>query len=282
MNDLVNQAVFDMARSIDPEGERSVGVITKCDATQHPMELVKWAQNEEMYLAHGWFVVRNRTPPEAAAGISSVDHLQKEKDFFEADPWESLSVSRRGTEALKKYLAQLLCNRIQDNFPTMLATVQARKAKVIEELNAIAAPRETLEEKRAYLSRIAHDFSSQSSDALRGRYDTLKRDDWKIRKLVRQLNEEFAQRMFSKGHYLSFADVPQTKVYSSASAQEHLAAVVADHTRFPSTSAPVGMSANGGFMSATPNGQQVSCHNYMSISLVIAVLSFKHYVFGTL
>ena len=33
-NNLANQEVFKMARAADPEGGRTVGVITKCDALQ--------------------------------------------------------------------------------------------------------------------------------------------------------------------------------------------------------------------------------------------------------
>lgn len=37
--DLANQGVFDMASETDPEGKRTVGVITKCDVTQEPAEV---------------------------------------------------------------------------------------------------------------------------------------------------------------------------------------------------------------------------------------------------
>ena len=33
-NNLANQEVFKMARAADPEGRRTVGIITKCDAVQ--------------------------------------------------------------------------------------------------------------------------------------------------------------------------------------------------------------------------------------------------------
>ena len=33
-NNLANQEVFKMARTADPEGIRTVGIITKCDAVQ--------------------------------------------------------------------------------------------------------------------------------------------------------------------------------------------------------------------------------------------------------
>lgn len=34
-NDVANQAVFDIASQQDPSGDRTVGVITKCDISQH-------------------------------------------------------------------------------------------------------------------------------------------------------------------------------------------------------------------------------------------------------
>ena len=32
LNNLANQEVFSMAKAADPEGKRTVGIITKCDA----------------------------------------------------------------------------------------------------------------------------------------------------------------------------------------------------------------------------------------------------------
>ena len=34
-NDLSNQAAYGMAQNVDPSGDRTVGVITKCDVTQN-------------------------------------------------------------------------------------------------------------------------------------------------------------------------------------------------------------------------------------------------------
>lgn len=38
-NNLANQEVFRMAKSADPTGSRTVGVVTKCDALQPGEEL---------------------------------------------------------------------------------------------------------------------------------------------------------------------------------------------------------------------------------------------------
>lgn len=37
--DLANQGVFDMALKKDSSGDRTIGVITKCDITQEPMQV---------------------------------------------------------------------------------------------------------------------------------------------------------------------------------------------------------------------------------------------------
>jgi hypothetical protein len=34
-NNLANQEVFKMARGVDPRGDRTVGIITKCDVVQN-------------------------------------------------------------------------------------------------------------------------------------------------------------------------------------------------------------------------------------------------------
>lgn len=40
-NDVANQAILDLASEKDPTGDRTVGVITKCDIAQHPDQVCK-------------------------------------------------------------------------------------------------------------------------------------------------------------------------------------------------------------------------------------------------
>jgi hypothetical protein len=64
-NDLNNQAVLDFAREHDPEGARTLGIITKPDtlARDSPSETayIDLARNEDVKLALGWHVLRNRS-----------------------------------------------------------------------------------------------------------------------------------------------------------------------------------------------------------------------------
>ena len=63
-SDLATQGIFEMSTKEDPNGDCTVGVITKCDVTQHP-ELVSSGQIEprNMWLSHSliyprWYVLR--------------------------------------------------------------------------------------------------------------------------------------------------------------------------------------------------------------------------------
>ena len=184
----------------------TVGVITKCDATQRVKHVIETAGNIEKPLCHGWFVVRNRTPSEVDRGVGPLERFQKERDFFNKPPWNSLPEERRGTQALKKYLAELLCTRIEQEFPTFLETIQTNRDRTSSDLQNLGVGRTTIEQKRAYLTRIAHDFNSLATQGLRGRYDGLTGNDMKLRMKIRDVNDRFVQEMNTNGHYLPFLE----------------------------------------------------------------------------
>ena len=199
-----------MVEKLDKDGERTlertVGVITKCDATQRVKHVIETAENIEKPLCHGWFVVRNRTPSEVDRGVGPLERFQKERDFFNKPPWNSLPEERRGTQALKKYLAELLCTRIEQEFPTFLKTIQTNRDRTSSDLQNLGVGRTTIEQKRAYLTRIAHDFNSLATQGLRGRYDGLTGNDMKLRMKIRDVNDRFVQEMNTNGHYLPFLE----------------------------------------------------------------------------
>ncbi|KAL2037914.1 hypothetical protein N7G274_009389 [Stereocaulon virgatum] len=208
-NDLGPQAIFGMVERLDKDHatlERTVGVITKCDATQRVKQVIETAQNIDKPLRHGWFVVRNRTPSEVDQGVGPLERSQKEQAFFSKPPWSGLPEERRGTQALKKYLASLLCTRIEQNFPTFLKTIQNSRVRAASDLQNLSVGRTTMEQNRAYLTRIAHDFNSLVMQGLRGRYDGLTGNDAKLRMKIRDANDQFVQEMNKNGHFLPFVE----------------------------------------------------------------------------
>ena len=170
------------------------------------------ARNTEKYFRHGWFMVRNRTPTESQDGVDPLERQVREANFFSLAPWNALPSERRGTDALKKYLAELLANRTLETFPTMLTTLRDRIKSTTLRLERLGSARGTLEEKRAFLTKIAQQFSSLALQALRGRYDSFAANNLKLRRLVREMNDQFSSDMKTSGHAVPFLEQCQADV----------------------------------------------------------------------
>ena len=164
------------------------------------------ARNTEKKFHHGWFVVRNRTPSEIVANIEHSERLEKEQAFFNEKPWSELPSNRRGTEALRAYLAELLCSRIEKGFPQLLKEITVLQTLTVSELGAMGTARLTVEQKRSYLTKIAQDFKDQASHSLLGRYDSTMIAGTKLRMKIVEANESFAYDMRTNGHSLPFVD----------------------------------------------------------------------------
>ncbi|KAI9831563.1 MAG: hypothetical protein M1819_004794 [Sarea resinae] len=212
VSELANQIVFQQVLSVghDPKGARTVRVITKCDASQHVDQIIRLAQNETKPLSHGWFVVRNRTPAEVRDGIGSDERHKREQAFFSEQPWIQLPENRRGSRALKLYLANLLCKRIEEVFPTLAKEIKERKESTEHQLAKLGQSRKNPRQRRTFLTSLSQQIHAISREVIDGRYDQVfDKKDLKLRMLVRQANDEFSDEM-EMGHYVPFSDIQQT------------------------------------------------------------------------
>ena len=169
------------------------------------------ARNSEKHTSHGWFVVRNSTPLEAQSSLEPLERQWIEESFFRDLPWNALPEHRRGTQALKEYLADLLCSRIKENFPLMLSTIRSRIKNTQSRLETLGSTRETIDQKRIYLTKLSQDFHLAASQALRGRYEPSTADSVKLRRLVREANDAFAKEMKEYGHTVPFLEIPNVQ-----------------------------------------------------------------------
>ncbi|KAL3426466.1 hypothetical protein PVAG01_03257 [Phlyctema vagabunda] len=99
-----------MARSADPTGIRTVGVITKLDLLleNEIANVASLARNEVVNLQNGWFVVKNRSRKEVARAMPWKQRNMNEATYLLSYPWNTLDTSRVGTPALKLYLSELV------------------------------------------------------------------------------------------------------------------------------------------------------------------------------
>ncbi|ORY59935.1 P-loop containing nucleoside triphosphate hydrolase protein [Pseudomassariella vexata] len=82
-NDVANQKILQLARKHDPEGQRTVGIITKPDLINEGTEakIARLAKNlDNVKLRLGFFLLKNPSPSDI--GLSFDAQCQKETQFF--------------------------------------------------------------------------------------------------------------------------------------------------------------------------------------------------------
>ena len=98
---------------------------------------------------------------------------------------------------------------MQEAFPKMLADIQDRIKSTATTLASLGSDRSSIEQKRTYLTKIAHRFQSIAQDVLRGRYDMIEGDELKLRKHVRDANDGFMRQLKLSGFRFPFMAIPK-------------------------------------------------------------------------
>ena len=203
-SNLASQEVFNLAREADPEGLRTVGVITKCDAVQEGDEeiVLNIAKNSVEELKHGWFAVKNRSTREIREGVTIPQRHERERVFFSTAPWNQIASERRGVGHLKKRLGHLLFEHIRKEFPSLIKDIEKLHETTSRTLDGMGQARDTSSNQRQYLTSIATKYQRHVSDSLAGHYSPDLSDDHvlKLRKHLRDLDDRFDNDMRYGGH----------------------------------------------------------------------------------
>ncbi|KAL7892221.1 P-loop containing nucleoside triphosphate hydrolase protein [Trichoderma sp. SZMC 28014] len=119
---LSAHAVLNRAARFDPDGDRTIGVITKpdlCPSTNIEDQYIRLVKGQEpnLHLPLGWHVLRNRGPKEPAMDYDERDAAE---DGFLAEgtrKWWRLPLNRVGVHGLRRNLAQVLLKHIKSRLP---------------------------------------------------------------------------------------------------------------------------------------------------------------------
>ncbi|KAL4437095.1 hypothetical protein ABPG75_004234 [Micractinium tetrahymenae] len=131
--DFSTAEAFVLAKEVDPEGRRTLGVVSKIDKAEPGIRgKLEGTGKGNMHLDLGFVAVRCRTPEELSQGVTEAEVREKEAAFFEAHP-ELKQVDRSclGLQALVQRLAQIQVRCIAAAMPKLREQVQA-KVRAIE------------------------------------------------------------------------------------------------------------------------------------------------------
>ncbi|KAM7216386.1 P-loop containing nucleoside triphosphate hydrolase protein [Rhypophila decipiens] len=218
-NPFANQPVTKFAREIDPQGQRTLGLITKPDKIDKDSDseryYIELAQNQNVKLNLGWHVLRNRS--HATADDSAEERDERENDFFANSLWgESLAKTQLGVDALRERLRNVLWNQINNGLPGVISDVQTGIKDCENKLAQLGKARISSREKHSYLHKISARLSVLLRAAIDGVYsdqffepgseDSSELLERRLRARVQSILSDYADRMREDGHALEIVE----------------------------------------------------------------------------
>lgn len=116
--DIATQEILERAEEVDPDGIRTLGVLTKPDLVDKGAEtaVLDLIEGRRHQLQLGWHLLRN--PGQADLGHSTRNRHAIEKEFFARQgPWNRLEEEKVGVVSLRTRLQEILAGHIRREFP---------------------------------------------------------------------------------------------------------------------------------------------------------------------
>ncbi|PHH56273.1 Interferon-induced GTP-binding protein Mx1, partial [Ceratocystis fimbriata CBS 114723] len=214
--DIATQEILSLAKEHDPQGERTLGILTKPDLVSEKSAqsaVCALIEGRKHPLSLGYYIVRNRGAddhdPFTSSGALALDQ------FFNQSPWSELPRHRIGISSLKHRLGELLEELTSREFPALVHELKEKLKTAKSALGSLGPGRSTPEEQRLLLGQIAKEFESLTKDALNATYN--RRPDFGntqlrlITNLVK-LSDEFSTVLINMGHTWEMDDVKLEKL----------------------------------------------------------------------
>ncbi|KAK9238929.1 Dynamin central region-domain-containing protein [Lipomyces kononenkoae] len=149
--DLVNSESLKLARQVDPQGRRTIGVLTKLDLMDHGTNAIDILSGRVYPLRLGFIGVVNRSQQDIQVNKSLPDALKAEQEFFRTHPAYRNISYRCGTQYLAKSLNNTLMAHIREKLPDIKARLNTLMGQTQQELASYGEPQFAGSENRGIL-----------------------------------------------------------------------------------------------------------------------------------
>ncbi|KAF9533510.1 Dynamin central region-domain-containing protein [Crepidotus variabilis] len=135
--DLANSDGLKMAREVDPDGTRTIGVLTKVDLMDKGTDVVDILAGRIIPLRLGYVPVVNRGQRDIETNKPISQALENERDFFENHASYKGKAQFCGTPFLARKLNMILMHHIRATLPDIKQRITTNLAKYNTELAAL-------------------------------------------------------------------------------------------------------------------------------------------------
>lgn len=170
-SDLANSDALQLAREVDPEGQRTIGVLTKLDIMDRGTDAMDTLCGRVIPLRLGFIGVVNRSQQDIIADKPIRASLKAEQDYFSSHPAYRTIANRCGTAFLARTLNRLLMQHIRDTLPEL--KVKINKMMVDAQMELASYGDSGIYDSRngqgALLLQILTKFAADYRDAIDGK-----------------------------------------------------------------------------------------------------------------
>ncbi|KAB7508185.1 Dynamin [Armadillidium nasatum] len=132
--DLANSDALQIARMVDPDGVRTIGVITKLDLMDEGTDARDILENKLLPLRRGYVGVVNRSQKDIDGRKDIKAAIAAERKFFLSHPSYRHIADRMGTPYLQRVLNQQLTNHIRETLPGLRDKLQKQLLSMEKEV----------------------------------------------------------------------------------------------------------------------------------------------------
>lgn len=170
--DLANSDGLKLAREVDPEGQRTIGVLTKIDLMDSGTDVVDILAGRIIPLRLGYVPVVNRGQRDIENKKRIMYALQAEKEFFENHSSYKNKASYCGTPYLARKLNLILMMHIKQTLPDIKNRISNSLTKYQQELDQLGAG-DILGNSANIVLNIITEFSNEYRTVLDGQSQEL-------------------------------------------------------------------------------------------------------------
>ncbi|CAM6084768.1 unnamed protein product [Calypogeia fissa] len=138
--DIATSDAIKLAREVDPQGERTFGVLTKLDLMDKGTNAIDVLEGRAYRLQLGWVGVVNRSQQDINKNVDMMAARRREREYFATSSDYGHLASRMGSEYLGKLLSRHLEAVIKQRIPSILALINKSIDELENEMNLLGRP----------------------------------------------------------------------------------------------------------------------------------------------
>lgn len=139
--DMANSVGLKMARKLDKDGVRTIGVITKIDLMDEGTNAKDTLLNKHFKLNLGYVGVKGRSQMDINKGLSVVQGIAKERDYFARhNVYCNLPNEYLGTESLITKLTTVMYSHIRRVMPSIVQEIDQKIFECRSQLEELGTP----------------------------------------------------------------------------------------------------------------------------------------------